>query len=78
MKAFGEDLAVLLSDEGAREREMLLDWYDSHTFEPYLRELKTKAGMINTFYPAGSTDILAAPDGGLIKLIQDKFRKAIA
>lgn len=78
MKAFGEDLVKLLAEEERREREMLLDWYDSHTYEPYLRELKVKAGMINTFYPAGSTDILAAPDGGLIKLIQDKFRKAIA
>ena len=78
MKAFGEDLINLLVEEGPREREMLLDWYDSHTYEPYLRELKVKASMINTFYPAGATDIVAAPDGGLIKLIQDKFRKALA
>ena len=33
--------------------------------------------VINTFYPAGSTDILAVPDGGLIKLIQDRFKRVV-
>ena len=43
------------------DREMLLDWYDSHTTEPDLTETKSKIGLLNTFYPTGTTDILLAP-----------------
>ena len=76
IEAFGEDLCRLLAGD-AVEREMLLDWYDSHTYRPYLENTKTKLNMINTFYPAGCTDCLAAPDGGLIKIIQDGFKRAV-
>ena len=76
IEAFGEDLCNLLGGEPV-EREMLLDWYDSHTYRPYLEITKTRLNMINTFYPAGCTDCLAAPDGGLIKVIQDGFKRAV-
>ena len=56
---------------------MHLDWYDSHCFPPALGFLKSDANTMSLFTENGCTDILAGPDGGLIKTLSGKTQQII-
>ena len=56
---------------------MHLDWYDSHCILPALGFLKSDANTMGLFTENGSTDILAAPDGGLLKTLSGKTQQII-
>ena len=76
MRAYAEDLLKWVGPS-VSEKQLQLDWYDSHTDEEFLTTLKTRGNMITMFYPNRCTDILATCDGGLIKLLQDRFKRKV-
>ena len=76
MRAFGEDLLKWVGSENT-EKQLQLDWYDSHTDEEFLTNLKVKGNIITMFYPNRCTDILATCDGGLIKQLQGFFKQGV-
>ena len=76
IRAYGEDLRKW-AGHSSSEKLLQLDWYDSHTDEDFLTDLKVKGNFIVLFYPNKCTDILATCDGGLIKNLQDDFRRKV-
>ena len=54
-----------------------MDWYDSHCDKEALGTLKSDGDTIVLFTENGCTDILAAPDGGLIKTLMCEFRRIL-
>ena len=76
MRAYGEDLRKW-AGQGNSEKQLQLDWYNSHTDVDFLTDLKVKGNFITIFYPNRCTDILATCDGGLIKGLQDEFKKHV-
>ena len=54
-----------------------MDWYDSHCDRQALGSLKAGNNTIVLFTENGCTDILAAPDGGLIKTLMTEFRRLL-
>ena len=54
-----------------------MDWYDSHCDKEALGTLKSDGDTMVLFTENGCTDILAAPDGGLIKTLSSEFRRIL-
>ena len=76
IRAYAEDLLNWVGSSSS-EKQVQTDWYDSHIDPEFLTTLKAKGNIITMFYPNKCTDILATCDGGLIKTIQDRFRKNV-
>ena len=76
IRAYGKDLLKWTGSSNT-EKQLQLDWYDSHTDSEFLTTLKTRGNIITMFYPNRCTDILATCDGGLIKSIQDHFKSQV-
>ena len=77
IRAYSEDL-LKWAGSSVAEKQLQLDWYDSHTDEDFLTKLKVRGNIITMFYPNRCTDILATCDGGLIKTVQDRFKVEVA
>ena len=58
------------------EKLLQMDWYDSHC-DNALGTLKSDGDTMVLFTENGCTDILAAPDGGLIKTLSSEFRRIL-
>ena len=59
------------------EKLFQMDWYDSHCDKEALGTLKAESDTIVLFTENACTDILAVPDGGLIKTLTSEFRRIL-
>ena len=72
------DFCKWTNDAGCDGEKLLqMDWYDNHCDKEALGILKSESNTMVLFTENGCTDILAAPDGGLIKTLSSEFRRIL-